>query len=104
MGAMTSSFGRSLLGAVLAISLSACTGSIGGDSTTGGPEDLGDPNSPFGPDDPDNPKTAAGSLAREVAATSGLRRLSVDEYDNTVRDLLGIGSRLGATFLPKDVH
>src|SRR5262245_38580971 len=41
---------------------------------------------------------------RQLAATLGLRRLSVEEYDNTIRDLLGDGSQLGATYLPKDVR
>lgn len=36
------------------------------------------------------------------ATRSGLRRLSVTEYDNAVRDLVGDDARAGATYLPED--
>ncbi|MCY1056942.1 DUF1592 domain-containing protein [Nannocystis sp. SCPEA4] len=35
---------------------------------------------------------------------SGVRRLSRDEYDNTVRDLLGDKTRSGSQLLPEDVY
>jgi hypothetical protein len=38
-----------------------------------------------------------------VAPKGAARRLSRDEYDNTIRDLLGDGSRLGRKYLPEDV-
>src|SRR5262245_46043440 len=41
--------------------------------------------------------------ASEVAV-SGLRRLTIDEYNNTLRDLLGDSSRPGVLLLPMDAR
>ncbi|MFN3199904.1 MAG: DUF1588 domain-containing protein [Bradymonadia bacterium] len=42
------------------------------------------------------------AMPADLVAVSGLRRLSVYEYDNTVRDLLDDGSRPGKSRLPED--
>ena len=39
-----------------------------------------------------------------LAATSGLRRLTIREYDDTLHDLLEDDTRPGATLLPADVR
>ena len=40
----------------------------------------------------------------DLVASAGLRRLSIHEYDNTVRDLLGDDTRPAATYLPEDAR
>ncbi len=63
-------------------------GATGGLGAGGpGPDFAGDPSLP----------------ARSLASISGLRRLTVHEYDNTVRDLMGDDSRQGALLLPEDL-
>jgi hypothetical protein len=67
---------------VLAVALvAACNGDIGGHDGTGG--------------------TSVGALAY---GPTGLHRLSRIEYDNTLADLLGDGSRSGFASLPEDVN
>lgn len=68
-----------------AILPTACTGEIGGD--------------PAGLDLPGGVPTAP---AAETVAPSGLRRLTVAEYDRVVLDLLGDASAPASSFLPED--
>jgi len=51
------------------------------------------------------PRGAGISLPKDTpVATSGARRLSKDEYDNTLADLLGDTTRSGFAVLPEDAH
>jgi hypothetical protein len=53
----------------------------------------------------DTPTTGDGGPApAEGVGIMGVRRLSRDEYDNTVRDLLGETSRPGSKLLPEDIY
>lgn len=45
-----------------------------------------------------------GPAPMEGVGIMGVRRLSRDEYDNTVRDLLGETSRPGSKLLPEDIY
>jgi hypothetical protein len=45
-----------------------------------------------------------GPAPAEEVSIAGVRRLSRDEYDNTVRDLLGETSRPGSKLLPEDIY
>jgi hypothetical protein len=74
--------GAALLAALAAV---GCTGTIGGDpgGETGGPGP-----SPTG-SSPDRP---SGSPAANAPGPAPLRRLSIREYNRTVRDLLGLGA------------
>lgn len=66
----------------------------GGDAgTTAGTDSVGDTT---GGDVPDAPELGGVGM-------SGMRRLSVDEYDNTLFSLLGDDSRPGSALLPEDV-
>ncbi len=61
-------------------------------------------SSPGGSGD-DGASDGGGDTSTETPAAAthgGLRRLSVGEYDNAVRDLIGDASRPGAVFLPGD--
>src|SRR5262245_62017985 len=94
-----------LAGLVLAAS-AGCTGQV----LDGVGEDAPAPAAGAGPGAPMTPGSrpgAAGPAAPSVPAQasvpiSGLRRLSREEYDNTVQDLLGDGARAGAGALPVD--
>jgi len=71
---------------VLTLGVTSCVGSIGDGSPEGnGVKDL-------------TPEAAS------LVGVSGLRRLTVDEYDNTLRDLLGDKTRPGVLLLPDDVR
>ncbi|NUP05152.1 MAG: DUF1592 domain-containing protein [Polyangiaceae bacterium] len=72
---------------LIAIAIATATGCVG---------DIGDGDGQGGQD-------AVGSQA-EGPLTSGARRLTRIEYDNTVRDLLGDTTRSGFTKLPEDAH
>src|SRR5262249_31069940 len=92
---------------VVLLGLSGCIGRIaeGGDGT--------------GPAAPDDPAGAGGGAGGGTGAAAGaggapvalppgrpsapLRRLSRQQYDNTIRDLLGEGSRPADAFLPEEV-
>ena len=89
-----------LAAAVLAAA--GCTGAITGDNLTGGGSQ-GDPatggsapggknpgSAPSGPGLPSDPKAGALPDSATVPAEAPLRRLTVLEYQNTVRDLLGV--------------
>jgi hypothetical protein len=92
---------------VAAVVLGGCVGAI-----DNGPE----PSVPGAADDvaPPGAKPAAGPVAMPVGAAglpsallapvSGMRRLTSNEYDNTLRDLLGDSSRPSRTVLPTDVR
>jgi hypothetical protein len=88
--------GRSVLGAALAASLAAvgCTGSIGEANLAGtpgpGPTEPGGRTPPgmVQPTPPSEPGFGPGAAA-ESAGPQPLRRLTLFEYNNTVRDLLG---------------
>src|SRR3954471_20999537 len=76
-----------------------CTGSIGGDANGNNPGSGGDPTTGSdtkGPKPPTGPesKPGAGALSDKdaVPGAASVRRLTKLEYDNTIRDLLGIGS------------
>ena len=80
--------------------LAGCTGHIGdsGDGDGDGIVDnVGDNGTPQAPGAP----SADGKYG--IGAT-GIRRMTVWEYDNTLRDLLGDTSRPGAALLPEDVR
>src|SRR5688572_15799801 len=72
-------------------------GDGGGDGTGDGTGGSGDESA--GASDGETPE------APELGGVgiSGVRRLSRDEYDNTVRDLLGDDTRPGTQMLPEDV-
>jgi Protein of unknown function (DUF1592)/Protein of unknown function (DUF1588)/Protein of unknown function (DUF1595)/Protein of unknown function (DUF1587) len=74
-------FGSLLVGAV---GLASCVGSIGGDDVPGGANN--------GPAD------------AELVATSGLRRMTVVEYFNTIKDLLKTNTLPVAELLPADAR
>ena len=82
-----------------------CTGNIGGDTGgTSGPgettEPGGKPKPPVGPEG----KPGAGALSDKdsVPGPAPIRRLTRQEYDNTIRDLLGITTSISkaAAFTP----
>jgi hypothetical protein len=50
------------------------------------------------------PPPGSGEVAITTAPPSGVRRLTVHEYDNALRDLLGDDSRPAAQVLPRDVR
>src|SRR5262245_47466337 len=85
-----------LTGRFLVLSLAFCASCVG---------DIAEPG------DPSSDGTKAGeidsrgvpALRPESAAKMGLRRLTVDEYDNTLCDLLGDCTRPGSSRLPQDV-
>jgi hypothetical protein len=55
-----------------------------------------------GPSMPPSVGIPAGGTSPFIAPKSGARRLSRDEYDNSVRDLLGDTTRSGRSYLPGD--
>ena len=60
-----------------------------------------------GSDPTDGPPTTGddgGPAPTDGVGIMGVRRLSRDEYDNTVRDLLGETSRPGSKLLPEDIY
>src|SRR5688572_3905470 len=79
-----------LLGAPLVVL--GCTGNIGEDAGGNGPGETGEPGK--GPKPPVGPegKPGAGALSDKdaVPGPAPIRRLTRLEYDNTIRDLLGI--------------
>ncbi len=81
------------LAAPAALALAACTGTIGEASHVGGAGG-GGPGGPTAPPPGGDP-----SIAVPVAE---LRRLTAYEYDATLRDLLGDGTRAGYQRLPED--
>jgi hypothetical protein len=88
--------------------LGSCAGAIDG-SDDGTPGTAGIPGTPGGMTTPMSMATPSAPVSREVpgadlAPASGLRRLTVDEYDNTIRDLLGDGSRPGSKVLNDDAR
>lgn len=72
--------------AVATLGLTACIGDIGGGAD----------------DNPGDTKPRDVPPEAELAGVSGLRRLTVDEYDNTLADLLGDTTRPGSALLPKE--
>jgi len=85
----------------------ACTGDIsggaGGDSTGGGDKGMGGTGATMGGGGgklppPDN--TGALDDAKTVPGPSPLRRLTTLEYDNTIRDLLGVATTAGSKLTP----
>lgn len=68
-------------GLLAGVALTACVGQIG--------------------DASDDPQIDVPAEAK-LAGVSGLRRLTVDEYDNTLVDLLGDDTRPGSALLPKE--
>jgi hypothetical protein len=76
---------------------SGSTGSTGG---PGGGSSPGDPGGPgAGPGGAGGPGTTPGA---QGAGVSPLRRLTAEQYRNTVRDLLGLGADVVTTALPPD--
>jgi hypothetical protein len=84
--------GLLLLGA---IAVGGCTGTVG----QGLPAD---PNLPPGERPPGAPPTTPGAAIAETPAATPLRRLTRAQYNNTVRDLLGLTGDFGATFAGDD--
>ena len=81
-----------LLGASLVAA--GCTGTIGADANGGsGPGAVGPDGKPKPPVGPEG-KPGAGALSDKdtVPGAAPVRRLTKLEYDNTIRDLLGLGS------------
>src|SRR5262245_7153592 len=80
----------------------SCLGNLGGDEegseSTGVPADPDDPQS--GSKDP----AVIGLPGKELAASSPFRRLTSDEYDNALRDLVGETSRASHLVLPEDLR
>lgn len=82
--------------AALWLSTSACTGSLGGgDDSPGATVDRAP-----GTIEPGTGPASDPNCERLHPGPSPLRRLTRDEYDNTVRDLLGDDSRRGQSFPP----
>src|SRR5262245_49654010 len=50
------------------------------------------------------PKAGPTTASAQLAGVSGLRRLTSDEYDNTIRDLLGDKTRASALLLPTEAR
>jgi hypothetical protein len=77
--------------AMLTMAALGCTGSIG-DGASGGPADPNNPGSGRQPPPPPNapPSGSLPSDADSVPGQAPLRRLTKVEYENTVRDLLGL--------------
>ena len=101
------------LAAVLALA-AACTGSVGGTSKPGDP---GQPGSPGGPGggpgsgpggmsngggSPSTPGMQPIAPASVSAAVAPMRRLTRNQYRNTVRDLLGVADAVAPSALPGD--
>ena len=100
------------------LGLSACSGDIEGSGVrgskasprppgdrtptttpgTGGDQGVGPP--PKGSDDP--PPPGADPMAMNLPGVAPLRRLSIREYNNTVRDLLGLAALPGVDFATDD--
>jgi uncharacterized protein DUF1592/uncharacterized protein DUF1588/uncharacterized protein DUF1595/uncharacterized protein DUF1587/uncharacterized protein DUF1585 len=78
--------------AAVAAGLSACTGSVG-DPAAGGP---GGPNPP-GTGSP-TPGPGGGAPGAEQPGRTPMRRLTHDEYNNTIRDLLGLTDDFAGAF------
>jgi len=70
---------------ILCLALCQCTGAIKGDGPDGSPGPSGDPNNPSSPSGED-PVTAPAGF---VAVPGALRKLTVAQYTNSVRDVLG---------------
>jgi hypothetical protein len=89
---------RSAAAAILALTLGGgCYMGLSGDRDGSQADD--DPPAPA-----EGNRVAGDPEPPGLVARSGLRRLTVDEYDNTLRDLLGDASRPGSTLLPADPY
>jgi hypothetical protein len=104
---------RTLVLVAAATFLYGCTGTVGGSSTPG-PGDSGNGNRPppggsggsgSGGNQPSNPipgtpgaPPPAPGAAAETPGRTPLRRLTRTQYNNTIRDLLGVTGDFGASF------
>ena len=86
--------------------LAACTGSIGGPPQAADVPADGPPEAPPGTGDPSSPPRASNEApagqppaGRIDVQRVPIRRLNNTEYDNTVRDLLGVSSAPARTFI-----
>ncbi len=77
------------IAALVLCAAAGCVGAIGGDDDINGHGGPGDPNGP------------GGEAAQHIGVT-GLRRLSVAEYQQTVIDLLGVDAEGAREILPVD--
>src|SRR5947209_5118325 len=85
----------------LALATVACTGTVGGSS--GAPGGNGAPgSSPPGTVTPAPPGQNPVAPASVSAAVAPLRRLTREQYRNTVRDLVGVSDAVAANALPGD--
>jgi hypothetical protein len=84
----------------VSVLLLACTGNVGG-SAPGGPG-MVPGTSPPGSTPGGPPPTGMVAPASVSAAAAPLRRLSNEQYRNTVRDLLGISDAVAPSALPGD--
>jgi hypothetical protein len=86
--------------AAVAAGLSGCTGSVGDAGSTPGPggSPAPGPGSPTNPGGPGNPATPGGPAAAEHPGRTALRRLTHLEYNNTIRDLLGLKEDFAGAF------
>jgi hypothetical protein len=81
------------LGAVCALLGAGCNGAIGEANGPSGPRGPGDsPNTPPASGTPANPMAGSLDDSATVPGPAPLRRLTMLEYQNTLRDLLGIDS------------
>jgi hypothetical protein len=96
---------RSCVALTIALSLGACSGDIGdrqggeSDNNTASPSTPADPNNP-NPNPPivDVPPPMATTCKADQIGISPLRRLTRVEYDNSVKDLLGVDLGLARQF------
>jgi hypothetical protein len=82
------------------IATGGCNGSVGESAGPGGRP----PGPPADPGLPPTPGTPAipGANVPEIPGATPLRRLTRAQYNNTVRDLLGLSGEFGATFAGDD--
>jgi hypothetical protein len=85
-------WGASSWALVTCVATSACIGTIG------------DRDEDRGPDEPSGGGTTEVTPEVDLTAKSGLRRLTVHEYNSVLRDLLYDGSAPAVQQLPEDVH
>jgi hypothetical protein len=87
--------------AFAALGLFGCTGAIGGGANGGnttGPGGTVTPPGGTAPGQTPTPTPTATNPAAEIAGRTPMRRLTHDEYNNTVRDLLGVNGDFASAF------
>lgn len=87
-------------GLALAFAAAACNGDITGGPGTGGPASGSGGSGPGMPNPPTDPMT--GKPVNADVGHKGIHRLNNLEYDNTVRDLLGVTATARTSFIPDE--